>query len=331
MIIVTGGAGFIGSNLVAALDKRGTHNIVVCDTLDSQNKWKNLAKRNLADLIRPELLLDYLDQFKNQIEGIFHLGAISSTTETNLDLLLQNNFRLSMDLVRWCGKNRVRFIYVSSSSTYGDGSQGFSDEMSKEALGKLLPLNPYGWSKHLFDRSLVQNTVHENAPYIMPPQCVGAKLFNVYGPNEYHKGEQSSVVYQLFKQINEQGAVKLFKSIDPKYGDGEQKRDFIYVKDCVDTLLWFYDNPKISGLYNLGTGKARSFTELATTIFTVLGKEKNIQFVDMPDFLKDKYQNFTQAEMGKLVGAGYTKPFTPLEEGVKDYIQSYLLKNDPYL
>jgi ADP-L-glycero-D-manno-heptose 6-epimerase len=328
MILVTGGAGFIGSNLVAGLEERGLSDIVICDVLGSDDKWRNISKRELRDIVHPDRLFDYLQNHADEIEMIFHLGSVSSTTENDADLVIDSNFVLSRRVWKWCWKNNKRIVYASSYSTYGDGSKGFKDDEDPEILKQLMPLNPYGWSKHLFDRRIARVVKTKSEP--LPPQWVGLKLFNVYGPNEYHKGEQQSVVCKLYPQAAAGAAARLFKSDHPDYQDGGQLRDFIWVDDVVDVMLWLYDNRQVSGLFNLGTGKARSFKELAEAMFKAAGKTPKITYVDMPVSLRDKYQYYTQADMQKLRAAGYTKPFTELEEGVMRYVRDYLSKADPY-
>lgn len=330
MIIVTGGAGFIGSNLVAGLqDRKGLADIVVCDRLGDDDKWRNLSKREVRDIVHPERIFDYLDTYKDKIKTIFHLGAISSTTETDVDLIIDQNFAFSRRLWKHCWENKVRFIYASSAATYGAGNHGFKDDESLEAMASLRPLNPYGWSKHLFDRRTVR--VANDGEGTVPPQWVGLKFFNVYGPNEYHKGEQMSVVCKRYPEVAAGASAKLFRSDHPDYEDGGQLRDFVYVRDCVDVMLWFYDNPDKNGIYNVGSGKARSFNDLVKAVFDSAGKPPNIQYIDMPDNLKGKYQYFTEADISKLRKAGYTKDMTALEDGIKDYVQNYLMKDDPYL
>jgi ADP-L-glycero-D-manno-heptose 6-epimerase len=328
MIIVTGGAGFIGSNLVAGLEASGVEDIVVCDLLGSDDKWRNLAKREIRDVVHPDRLFDYLHNHADQIKAVFHLGAISSTTERDADLIMDTNFVLSRRLWKWCCKNNVRFIYASSAATYGDGHHGFKDDQSIEGLSHLMPLNPYGWSKHVFDRRVAR--IIESKSESVPPQWAGLKFFNVYGPNEYHKGDQMSVVCKLHPQVVAGAAARLFKSHHPDYEDGGQLRDFVWVGDCVDVMIWLYENPSVNGLFNIGTGKARSFKDLATSTFKANGKEPKINYIDMPESLRDKYQYYTQAEMSKLREAGYTKPFTELEDGITKYVKDYLSKADPY-
>lgn len=330
MIIVTGGAGFIGSNLVSALDERGD-DIVIADIFGADDKWRNIAKRGLRDIVKPENLMEYLDEHEGQVQAIFHMGAVSSTTEKDADLIIETNFMLSRKLWRWCAQNDIRFIYASSAATYGDGSAGFSDDETPEELARLKPLNAYGWSKHAFDRRVasIVSGRHQGDESV-PPQWAGLKFFNVYGPNEYHKGDQMSVVCKLFPQAVAGAAARLFESAHPDYDDGGQMRDFIYVKDCVDVMLWLLDNPDINGLFNVGTGKARSFKDLAHAVYNAAGVEPRINYVEMPQDLQEKYQYFTQADMSKLRNAGYDKPFTELEDGVKDYVQTYLNREDSY-
>ncbi len=329
MIVITGGTGFIGSNLVAELERQGADNLVVCDWLGSADKWRNIAKRALRDFVYPENLFAYLEAHKEEVEVIFHMGAISSTTEKDVDLIMRSNFILTQDLWNWCADNDARLIYASSAATYGNGDTGFGDDDSPEFLTQLRPLNPYGWSKHLFDRR-VSNLLYQTKSDHVPPQWAGLKFFNVYGPNEYHKGEQMSVICKLYPQVAAGAHARLFRSAHPSYEDGGQLRDFIYVNDCVSVMMWLYANPKISGLYNVGTGKARSFKDLALATFSAAGIEPKINYIDMPEELKNKYQYFTEANVGKLRIAGYTAPFTELEDGVRDYVQTYMATADQY-
>ncbi len=328
MIIVTGGAGFIGSNLVAGLEAHGENDIVVCDWLGHEDKWRNISKRELRDIIRPERLFEYLEKHKDAVRAIFHMGAISSTTERDSDLIIENNFNLSRELWKWCAENDVRLIYASSAATYGDGKGGFKDDSTPGALEKFKPLNPYGWSKHIFDRRIAR--IVSDGREHMPPQWAGLKFFNVYGPNEYHKGGQMSVVCTLFPQVVAGASARLFKSTHPDYADGGQIRDFIYVDDCVSVMLWLLENPDVSGLFNVGSGEGRTFNDLAAAVFSAVGKEKKITYVDMPDGLSARYQNYTQADMDKLKAAGYDKPFTSLEDGVRAYVQDFMASGDPY-
>ncbi len=328
MIIVTGGTGFIGSNLVAALEEKGAKDIVVCDTFGEGDKWRNIAKRELRDIVHPDRLFDYLETHKDKVEVIFHMGAISSTTESDVDLIVETNVVLSRRLWKWCGTNGKRLIYASSAATYGDGEEGFEDVQSVEGLKKLKPLNAYGWSKHLFDRRVAR--VLEEKSESIPTQWAGLKFFNVYGPNEYHKEDQMSVICKLHPQVMAGAAAKLFKSHRDDYEDGGQLRDFVYVKDCVSVMVWLYENEKVSGLFNVGTGKARSFKDLAEATFKASGVEPKINYIDMPEQLREKYQYFTEANMSNLRQAGYDKEFTSLEDGITDYVQNYMSKEDGF-
>lgn len=328
MIVVTGGAGFIGSNLVAGLAARGLTDIAVIDRFRNGDKWRNLAKREVAALVPPEETLAFLDRHAAEIDTVFHMGAISATTETDVDKIVANNVVLTLDLWRWCAWRGARLIYASSAATYGDGAQGFDDDGSSSALAGLRPLNPYGWSKHLIDRRIARLTASDD---IAPPQWAGLKFFNVYGPNETHKGDMMSVVAKLYPKLKAGEPARLFKSHRDGYPDGGQLRDFIYVGDVVDVMLWLYDNPQVSGLYNVGTGQARSFADLARAVFAAMGRDPDIQYFDMPEHLRDKYQYFTQAKMDRLRAAGYDKPFTTLEEGVRRYVQDFLSQEDPFV
>jgi ADP-L-glycero-D-manno-heptose 6-epimerase len=326
MILVTGGAGFIGSNMVAALAARGER-VAVCDRLGRGDKWRNLARVALEELIAPEALPGWLAAHGASIDSIIHLGAISATTETNADLIVEVNFALSQQLWRWCAAAGKRLIYASSAATYGGGEHGFDDDATPQALARLRPLNPYGWSKHLFDRWVVRQ-VEEGAA--KPSQWVGLKFFNVYGPNEYHKGEMSSVVAKKYPLAAAARPITLFRSHRPDVPDGGQKRDFIYVRDCVEVMLWLLDQPQVNGLFNLGTGQARSFADLARALGAALDRPVSLEFVETPAAVRPHYQYFTEARMERLRRAGYSQPFTSLEAGVRDYVQRYLAQPDPY-
>ena len=326
MYLITGGAGFIGSNLVAALSERG-ESVVVCDWLGRDERWRNLAKHELVDLVLPEALMPWLAREGAHLKAVVHLGANSSTTESDVDLIVRQNLRASLDLLHWCSEHHKRLVYASSAATYGDGSAGFDDDGSPEALAKLRPLNAYGWSKHAFDRRIARLTATQ-AP--LPPQWAGLKFFNVYGPNEYHKGSMKSVVAHNFARVRAGEPMRLFRSYRPQYTDGGQLRDFIYVRDCVDVMLWLLEHPRVSGLFNIGTGQARSWLDLAGALFQALGHERSVEFIDMPEGLREKYQYVTQARMERLRAAGYSRPFTSLQDGVADYVQKYLAVPDPY-
>jgi len=326
-IVVTGGAGFIGSNILADLEARASHELVVCDRLGTEDKWRNLAKRELTDIVRPEALFDFLAAEAGRIEAIVHMGACTSTTERNADLILESNIRLSVDLWNWCTAQGVRFIYASSAATYGDGAQGFDDDPSPEALARLRPLNAYGWSKHLVDRR-VARVVAESGE--RPPQWAGLKFFNVFGANEYHKGEMRSVIAKKYELIAQGKPVTLFKSHRPEYPDGGQKRDFVSVDDAVAVVLWLIERPEISGLFNVGTGRACSFRELFDAAFEAAGIPPAIKYIDMPAELRGRYQYFTQADLRRLRAVGFTRPFTPAPEAVRRYVADYLSRSDPY-
>ena len=327
MIVVTGAAGFIGSNLVAALEARGESEIVACDRLGSDESWRNLAKRELAAVVAPNKLFGFLKRQGSEVTAVFHMGAVSSTTVNDADHTLDNNLRFPLRLWDWCAENQVRLVYASSAATYGDGSQGFDDDGSVDGLAALRPLNLYGWSKHLFDRR-VARLVAENRP--APPQWVGLKFFNVYGPNEYHKGDMQSLVSKTHQRLATGRPAFLFRSHHPDYADGGQLRDFVSVDDCVEVCMWLLDQPKVNGLYNLGTGEARSFLDLAQAVFMALGREPEIEWGDTPENIRDKYQYFTEARMDRLRAAGYERAFRTLEEGVADYVKEFLERPDPY-
>ena len=325
MIVVTGGAGFVGSNIVAALAASGAA-VAVCDRLRQEDKWHNLARVGLREVIAPEALLAWLPAHAAAIEAVVHMGAISSTTETDVDLIVAVNFRLSQALWRWCALEGKRFIYASSAATYGAGEQGFDDDPRRLPL--LRPLNAYGWSKQLFDR-WVASTLAAQDP--SPPQWAGLKFFNVYGPNEYHKGSMCSVVAQKYPLAAAGQPVTLFRSGRPDVADGGQKRDFIYVRDCVQVVQWLLAHRQVNGLFNLGTGRARSFAELAAALFAALRRPQRVEYIDAPPQVLAHYQYFTEARMERLREVGYAQSFTSLEEGVAEYVQRYLSQPDPYL
>ncbi len=325
MLLVTGGAGFIGSNVVAALNEVGRSDIAVNDVLGSDDKWRNLAKRQVADVVAPADLMGWLAGRK--LDGVIHMGAISDTTATDADLVMENNFRTSMRLLDWCTEARVPFIYASSAATYGDGTEGFDDDWSQAALQKLKPLNLYGWSKQLFDQALAERVAKKEK---LPPQWAGLKFFNVFGPNEYHKGEMMSLVAKRFDDAKAGRTVRLFKSHRDGVGDGEQRRDFIYVDDAVAVVRWLMQTPKVSGIFNVGTGKARSFKDLITALFGALGSAPRIEYVDMPGNIRGQYQYFTQAHVESLLHAGYNAGFTSLEESVRRYVTQFLDTADRY-
>lgn len=327
MLVVTGGAGFIGSNLVAALGEEGEGPVVVCDRLDSPEKARNLEAHPVEAVVEPAGLAAFLDDHRAEVRGIFHMGAITSTTVSDVEAVYRANFRFSADVWEWAAEHGVPLIYASSAATYGDGSRGFDDDASPEMLDALEPLNPYGWSKHLFDRWAVR-TVEEGGP--RPPRWAGLKFFNVYGPNEYHKGHMRSWVAKNHSDAAAGRPVVLFRSHRDDVPDGGQARDFVYVRDCVEVMLWLHRTPGVDGLFNLGTGRARTFLDLAGALFDAVGREMEIRWVDTPEEIRDQYQYFTEARMDRLREAGYDRPFTSLEEGVGDYVASYLSTPDPY-
>ena len=325
MILVTGGAGFIGSNVVAALNEAGRSDIVVNDVFGDVGKWRNLRKRQLVDVVPPNDLLRWLDGRK--LDAVIHLGAISDTTATDADMVLENNFRLSLALLDWCTAARTPLIYASSAATYGDGAAGFSDDWSPAALRRIAPMNLYGWSKHLFDVAVVERVARRDK---LPPQWAGLKFFNVFGPNEYHKGAMASVLYRVFDQAKAGTAVKLFKSHRPDVDDGDQRRDFIYVDDAVAVVRWLMETPAVSGIFNVGTGQARSFRDMIAALFRALGREPNIEYVPMPETIRAQYQYFTQADVENLRRAGYNAGFTALEDAVTRYVTRFLDCSDRY-
>jgi len=328
MIVVTGGAGFIGSNIVARLCAMQAWDVVVCDRFETADlgKWKNIAKHPVADVWAPEALFEQLERHADRIEAVIHMGAISSTTEADADLIMRTNFTLSRDIWDWCAIRDVRMIYASSAATYGDGEQGFEDRDDPDSLNALRPLNAYGFSKYLFDQYAVRQADRGRAPR----QWAGLKFFNVYGPNEGHKGGMKSVVAQIWPQVAAGETVSLFKSHNPAYPDGGQLRDFVYVDDVVDIVEWLLNTPAVSGVFNAGSGQARSFADLATATFAAAGKAPSIAYIDMPEAIRDRYQYFTQASMDRIRALGFGGQSTPLEEGVRRYVQGFLSQPDPY-
>jgi len=324
MIIVTGGAGFIGSALVWRLNQLGRNDIIIVDHFAEDMKYKNLIPLKFLDVLNKDefgMMVNEGFLEKNKFDVLYHLGACSSTTQLDTGYLLRNNYEYTKFLCEKSVKNNIRFIYASSAATYGDGSNGYDD--NEDALESLRPLNGYGYSKQLFD------VWAKNNGYLK--EIAGLKYFNVYGPNEYHKGDMRSIVNKAFYQIKETGKARLFKSYSDKYKDGDQKRDFVYVKDAVDMTIFFADNPMLCGIYNIGTGKANTFNSFVKPIFKVLGVKENIEYFEMPEVLQGKYQDFTQANMTKLLNSGYKKEFTKISDAVTDYISNYLNTDNPYL
>ena len=323
MIVVTGGAGFIGSAFVWRLNQEGIDDIVIVDSLGTDDKWKNLVNLRFTDYIHKDNFLRLIcdDQLPFDVSAIVHMGACSSTTERDADYLWNNNYLYTKTLAEWALKRGIRFIYASSAATYGDGTQGFSDDHSKTS--QLSPINMYGYSKQIFDLWLLKNKLEG--------KIAGIKFFNVFGPNEYHKEDMTSVIFKAFHQIKETGKVKLFKSYLPKYPDGGQMRDFVYIKDCIDVMWWLFNNPAANGIFNLGTGKARTWNDLITAVFTAMGIKTNIEYIEMPESLRNQYQYFTEAKMDKLKAAGSLVAFSSLEDSVRDYVVNYLQKPDQHL
>ena len=325
MILVTGGAGFIGSNLVADLEAAGRRDLVVADTLGRDGKWRNVAKRNLRDVVFPGEIEGWLAG-RARLDAVVHMGADSSTTATDGDHVVATNFRLSTRLWDWCASTGTPFVYASSAATYGDGALGFDDDGAPEALARLRPLNLYGWSKHLFDRWAVARAAEGHAP----PQWAGLKFFNVFGPNEGHKGDMRSLVAKTARRVAAGDAIPLFRSHRDGIADGEQRRDFVSVKDCGAAVLWLLDHPEVSGLFNLGTGRARSFNALIRAVGAALDVDARVVYVDMPEAIRGQYQYFTEGRMERLRAAGFARPFASLESAVADYVCNHLMAADEY-
>ena len=319
MILITGGAGFIGSNMINYLVKKG--NTIISVDWHNKTNEKYFINNNFEKL-KPENLENFLKKNKNNISIILHLGAITSTTEKNLDLIIKNNLKLSISLWNWCKVNKKRFIYASSAATYGKGEHGFIDNSDDSYLSKLVPLNLYGWSKHIIDRIIWNKLILKKTSI----QCVGLKFFNVYGPNEFHKNEMKSIILKIHEKIKDNKVVTLFKSHNPDYLDGEQLRDFIYVKDIVEVINWFIKKPEISGLFNVGSSTPQSFNNLAKYVYRNCNKKYKVNYIETPPSIRDQYQYFTKASLSKLRKAGYKKKFYSLEEGISDYVKNYLIK-----
>ena len=324
---VTGGAGFIGSNIVAKLAEDPTLDVVVCDWLQEAElgKWRNIAKHPIGDFVAPEAMFEWLEKRWRDIEIVVHMGAISSTTEPDADKIIHNNFTLSRDLFRWCADRQRRFIYASSAATYGDATE-FDDKDDFQSLAALRPLNAYGWSKALFDLFAARQAARDYAP----PQWVGLKFFNVYGPNEEHKHSMKSVASQIWPKVAGGHSVQLFKSYREGIADGGQTRDFVYVRDVADVVAWLNASEQVNGVYNLGSGTARTFEDMAKAVFAAAGKPAQIEYTPMPPAIRDKYQYFTEAKMDRLKAAGFNQPMTVLEDGITDYVRNFLSQPDPY-
>ncbi len=329
LLLITGGAGFIGSNIAARLCALGQYDVVVCDRLGAaaDGKWRNIAKHAISDFVAPEALFDWLETSRRHLDGVIHMGAISSTIEPDADKIVHANFTLSRDLWDWCVARGKRFVYASSAATYGDGSLGFSDDDGEERLASLRPLNAYGWSKALFD--LYARRAADRGD--QPPSWAGLRFFNVYGPNEYHKNEMQSVVAKIWPTVRDGGQpVQLFKSYREGVPDGGQSRDFVFVGDAVEMTLWMLASDDVAGIYNCGTGVARSFDDLAAATFSAAGRDPNVSYVDMPEAVRPNYQYFTQADLSRVRALGYDRPFVTLEDGVHDYVTGYLAGADRY-
>ena len=326
MIIITGGAGFIGSNLVEFFSNKLEKQVCIIDYFNKQN-IKNISKRKNIIKIHPLEIKNFLNKITDEVEIVIHMGAITSTTESDPKLIIKNNIDLSIFLWNWCTENNKRFLYASSAATYGNGKNNFEDDQSLFYLNKLIPLNLYGWSKHIVDKYFIKQIKNKS----FPPQWVGLKFFNVYGPNEYHKNEMKSIVCKIFEKIQNNEEINLFKSHNLNYKDGEQLRDFVYVKDIVKVVNWFENNEDISGIFNVGYGQARSFNDLASAIFTYTNKEKQIRYIDTPLNIRNNYQYYTKAKISKLRNKGFNHKFFSLEEGIKDYVKLHLMQKDKYL
>ena len=314
-IVVTGGAGFIGSNIVAALNAAGRDDILIVDDLGQDDKWRNLVGLSYLDYLdKDDFRFAARQDALGDVDAVIHMGACSATTERNASFLADNNYRYTVELCEWCLQHGARFIYASSAATYGDGARGYADD--PERLPDLAPLNMYGYSKHMFDLWAWKRGLLD--------RIVGLKFFNVYGPGEAHKGDMRSVVHKAFGQIREEGKVRLFKSYKPDYRDGEQLRDFLYVRDAAEVVRYLLENRGIGGLFNCGSGRARTWNDLARSVFAALGREPVIEYIDMPDTLRDRYQYRTEADMTRLREAGYAAPFIALEDGVSDYVKQIL-------
>jgi len=330
MLVITGGGGFIGSVRAAALNDIGRADLVIVDRFGTGDKWRNIAKRDFCDIVLVDRFPAWLERYGAEVEAVFHLGANSSTFADDADEIIATNLNSSIALWRWCATAGKSLIYASSAATYGDGSAGFDDTGDIAALKRLRPLNLYGWSKHAFDLWAMREAARGHAP----PLWAGLKFFNVFGPNEYHKGEMMSLVAKNYRQVAAGETIRLFKSDRPDYADGEQCRDFVYVKDCAAVMLWLWRHgpgADINGIYNMGTGEARSFLDLMKALGTACGVAPQIEFVDMPAAIGSNYQYCTEARIGRLRQLGYNAPFTPLEDAVADFVTQYLAQTDPYL
>lgn len=326
MYVITGGAGFLGSNLAAGIEERGMGEITVVDRFEKDNRWRNIAKRSLREIVFPENVFEYLDRHAGRIDAVLHINYTGFDPEDNVDALIDDRIHLTWRLWSWCAHHQVPFVYDSTAGVYGDGSLGFKDDDTAAGLAKLRPLSAAAWTKLFLDRKIIDTI---NRGENTPPQWIGLRCFNLYGPNEYHSTRHQSVVPRIFNAAKNGKLFPLFKSENPAYKDGEQMRDFMWIDDTVDVILWLLQHPEISGLFNIGTGQARTYADVLRAVYTAVGEKPEMDFMDLPAEIKGQYQYFTQADIQKLRAAGYTKPFTSLEEGVAKYIK-YLESDDPY-
>ena len=327
LVVVTGAAGFIGSNIVADLEAGRNVAIAAVDWFGTDERWRNLAKRRVDHFVRPEALLPFLDAHESEVAAIIHMGAISATTERDVDLLVERNINYTVALWDWAARVGVPFLYASSAATYGGIESGFADDDAIAAQAALRPLNAYGWSKHATDLIFARRVA---AGEPAPPRWAGLKFFNVYGPNEYHKGDQMSVACKLYDQVMRGEPVRLFRSYRDGIADGDQRRDFVHVADCSAAILHLLNREAPSGIYNVGSGEARSFLDIAKALGRVVNRPVEVEFIDMPEAIRGRYQYFTEAEMAKLRATGFDRPATTLEDGIADYVQSYLSRDDRY-
>lgn len=327
MYVITGGSGFLGSNVVAGIEERGMGEVTIVDRFQSDDRWRNIAKRSLRDIIFPEDIFSYLDAHKNKIDAVIHINYTGFSTETDVDELVRDRIQLTWKLWKWCAENHVPFLYDSTAGVYGDGSMGFKDDDSAEALAKLHPLSPAAWTKLFLDRKIIDTI---NRGEAAPPQWIGFRCFNLYGPNEYHNTQHQSVIPRIYNCAKSGKLFPLFKSENPAYKDGDQMRDFMWIDDCVDVILWLAQHSEISGLFNVGTGHARTYADVLRAVYAAVDEKPEMDFMDLPAEIKGHYQYFTQADVQKLRTAGYTKPFTSLEDGVAKYVTEYLEAPDPY-
>ena len=327
MYVITGGAGFLGSNLAAGIEERGMGEITVVDRFQTDSRWRNISKRSLREIVFPEKLFDYLNCFSEEVDAVIHINYTGFVDEKNVDALIDERVHLTFRLWNWCAEHQKPFIYDSTAGVYGNGSLGFKDDDSAEALAKLNPMSAEAWTKLFLDRKLVDTINRGDAA---PPQWIGLRCFNLYGPNEYHNTRHQSIIPRVYTAAKNGKLFPLFKSDNPKYKDGDQMRDFMWIKDTVDVILWLMEHKNVSGLFNIGTGQARTYADVVKAVYLALGEEPEMDFMDLPADVKGQYQYFTQADIQKLRTAGYTKPFTTLEDGVKQYVLDYLEQSDPY-